>query len=88
MTSSRHWFDDDTGLCLVSGRVPVGVSRVCEAELLGLGGIDWKAWMGRASKNSWAMMKGVLAGSGYNGLDGRINCKKNKNLWSYPLGQI
>lgn len=24
---------------------------------------DWKAWIGRASKNSWAIVKGVLLGS-------------------------
>jgi hypothetical protein len=26
-------------------------------------GADWKVWMGRASKNSWATMKGVLSDS-------------------------
>lgn len=25
---------------------------------------DWKAWIGRASKNSWANMKGVFDESG------------------------
>jgi len=25
--------------------------------------MDWKAWIGRASKNSWATMKGVLSWS-------------------------
>lgn len=25
---------------------------------------DWKAWIGRASKNSWANMKGVFNRSG------------------------
>jgi len=36
--------------------------RVCRG---GIGtDTDWKAWMGRASKNSWAIMKGVFAASG------------------------
>lgn len=64
-TSSRHWFDFDVEVCLglVMGRGPVGVSSVCVCEVgVGFGGTDWKAWMGRASKNSWAMMKGVLLG--------------------------
>ncbi len=39
--------------------MPVGVEMVEEGE----GGTDWKAWIGRASKNSWANMKGVLEGS-------------------------
>lgn len=26
-------------------------------------GADWKLWMGRASKNSWAIMKGILSDS-------------------------
>ena len=57
---SRHW-----------GAVPVreglteavweagggGRGSVCE------GATDWKACMGSASKNSWAMMNGVLEGS-------------------------
>lgn len=29
----------------------------------GEGVTDWKAWMGSASKNSWAKIKGVLVGS-------------------------
>lgn len=41
---------------------PVGVSRVWLVSLA-FGGTDWKAWIGRASKNSWAKMKGVLVGS-------------------------
>lgn len=40
------------------------VSNVLEVESR-LGGTDWKAWIGRASKNSWAMKKGVLLGSEY-----------------------
>lgn len=51
-TSSRHWV---FGL---AGNGPVAVVRV-EGE----GMTDWKAWMGSASKNSWANMKGVLVGS-------------------------
>ncbi len=61
-TSSRHCgvFDWDNGL--VRGMGPVGVSRV-RLDWLGFGGTDWKAWIGRASKNSWAKMKGLLVGS-------------------------
>jgi hypothetical protein len=29
----------------------------------GVGGTDWNMCIGRASKNSWATMKGVPAGS-------------------------
>ena len=41
---------------------PVGVSIVfcVESE----GAMDWKAWMGSASKNSWATMKGLSSDSG------------------------
>ena len=63
-TSSRHWFDDDAGVRLVRECIPVGVSNVCGVRF-GIGGIDWKACIGRASKNSWAMINGVLAGPGY-----------------------
>lgn len=34
-------------------------------DSLWVGGTDWKAWIGRASKNSWAKMKGVFEGSGF-----------------------
>jgi hypothetical protein len=27
------------------------------------GATDWKAWIGRASKNSWATMNGLLSAS-------------------------
>ena len=40
---------------------PVGVWMVFWAE--SEGAMDWKAWIGRASKNSWATMKGVLSDS-------------------------
>lgn len=51
-TNSRHW-----GVGLV-GKGPGGVVMVD-----GEGMTDWKAWMGSASKNSWAKIKGVLVGS-------------------------
>ena len=60
-TSSRHW-----GILaweLVSrGRGPVGVARTWDV-VFSFGATDWKAWIGSASKNSWAKMKGVLLGS-------------------------
>jgi hypothetical protein len=37
---------------------PVGVRIVEEAGMLE-DAMFWKTWMGRASKNSWAMMKGL-----------------------------
>ena len=40
---------------------PVGVWMVSWAE--SEGDMDWKAWIGRASKNSWATMKGDLSWS-------------------------
>lgn len=39
-----------------------GDDEVFEAAGAGAGA-DWKVWMGRASKNSWATMKGVLSDS-------------------------
>lgn len=51
-TNSRH--------CGV-GCLRVGLAEVVMVE--GEGMTDWKAWIGRASKNSWANMKGVLDGS-------------------------
>ena len=33
------------------------------AGSLGWTSTSWKAWMGSASKNSWAIMKGVFSGS-------------------------
>ena len=61
-TSSRHWGVLDLGVGLVRGRAPVGAVRIW-AVVSGFGGTDWKAWIGSASKNSWAKMKGVLLGS-------------------------
>lgn len=58
-SSSRHWFE--------GGRRRVGcgiVDVVIEgAEAVESGAMDWKIWMGSASKNSWATMKGVLVAS-------------------------
>lgn len=51
-TSSRHWGE-------LRWIGPVGLLRGWEE----LGMVDWKAWMGRASKNSWANMNGILEGS-------------------------
>lgn len=34
------------------------------APAIARGLTDWKAWIGRASKNSWANMNGVFKGSG------------------------
>lgn len=63
-TSSRHEGCWDWGDGLDREIGPVGVSRVlCGDAVAGLGGTDWNAWMGRASKNSWAKMKGALVGS-------------------------
>lgn len=41
---------------------PVGVRIVLEAGMEEEG-MFWKMWMGRASKNSWARMKGVEVAS-------------------------
>lgn len=41
---------------------PVGVMISC-AWFSGAGGTDSKAWMGSASKNSWANINGVLSSS-------------------------
>lgn len=54
--SSRHWRDRTFG---ERGRGPVGVVMGWGWD----GAMDWKAWIGRASKNSWANMNGVLDGS-------------------------
>lgn len=62
MRSSRHWGFRASELGRLRDITPVGVERVSGAEEEE-GGTDWKAWMGRASKNSWAKMKGVLSGS-------------------------
>ena len=49
------------GWVMVMG--PVGVSIGGGGRLGVEGATDWKAWIGRASKNSWAKMKGLLEGS-------------------------
>lgn len=64
--SSRHWgvLAGLRGLWSFVG--PVGVIIVswdCGGWFSGEGGTDSKAWMGRASKNSWAIMKGLLSSS-------------------------
>lgn len=61
-TSSRHWGVLDWEVGLVRGRCPVGVVRIWDVSFE-LGATDWKAWIGSASKNSWAKMKGILLGS-------------------------
>lgn len=63
--SSRHCGFCASGLGRWRDICPVGVDRVWEA--VGEGGTDWKAWIGSASKNSWANMKGVRFGSGLSG---------------------
>ncbi len=64
-TISRHWGPlgwrfETSGESLCS---PVGVWMVSWVE--SDGAIDWKAWMGSASKNSWATMNGVLSWPGF-----------------------
>ena len=61
-TSSRHWGVRAVVLGLEMGTGPLR-PWIVEGGV-GEGATDWKAWMGRASKNSWAKMKGVLVGSG------------------------
>ena len=62
ITNSRHW--GVWGFCTAEESVmgPVGVVRVGDWWRAGV--MDWKAWIGRASKNSWATIKGVWEGSG------------------------
>ena len=64
-TSSRHWGTleaDGAGVWISIG--PERPGRDVELGVAaGEGATDWKAWMGRASKNSWAIIKGVLRGS-------------------------
>lgn len=51
-------WDSREGRCAwLRARVPVGVRIV---DWGWAGGMDWKAWIGRASKNSCAIMNGVL----------------------------
>lgn len=59
-SSSRHCGVFDCDAFLARGRGPVGVVSTVDD---GAGATDWKAWMGRASKNSWAKMNGVFEGS-------------------------
>ena len=64
MTISRHWGPLDCRVLEASGIrawLPVGVWMVLLSE--SEGAMDWKAWIGRASKNSWATMKGILSAS-------------------------
>ena len=61
-TSSRHWGILDRAMGFASGSGPVGDVRIWDNPS-GFGATDWKAWIGSASKNSWAKMKGVLLGS-------------------------
>ena len=61
-TNSRHWGVLDWEVGLVRGRGPVGVVIIWD-DSFEFGATDWKAWIGSASKNSWAKMKGVLLGS-------------------------
>lgn len=60
--SSRHWgvLDAFCDCCSFVG--PVGVMISC-GWFSGAGGIDSKAWIGSASKNSWAIMNGVRSSS-------------------------
>ena len=56
-TSSCHWFLGTCGPVFgVMG--PVGV-RIVEDAGMRDEAVFWKMWIGRASKNSWARMKGV-----------------------------
>ena len=74
ITSSRHWgvraVDADVGWEVVVGSV--GVAGVGGGGEVGAGATDWKAWIGRASKNSWAKMKGLLEGSGGGLVSGEV----------------
>ncbi len=87
MRSSRHCgvVEVVVGLRMVVG--PVGVVMV-EGLAEGDGATDWKAWMGRASKNSWANMKGVLSVSGvWLGLCTEGGGREKTYLWArtgYP----
>lgn len=57
-TSSRHW---RVGLLVSFVRLEGAVGEGWVAAWEGATLTTWKAWMGRASKNSWATMKGVLS---------------------------
>ena len=64
-TSSRH-----CGTFEAAGTgvwISIGPERPGRDVALGVmvseGATDWKAWIGKASKNSWATIKGVLEGS-------------------------
>jgi hypothetical protein len=58
--SSRHSLDL---IGNVRGGVGWEVDVVIVDEGLGEGAVDWNMCIGRASKNSWAMMKGVALSS-------------------------
>ena len=70
-TISRHWgpfFCFCFGVDRADGErvcVPVGVWMVSGSFSWreSVGAMDWKAWIGSASKNSWATIKGVLSGA-------------------------
>ena len=63
-TSSRHWGVWEAAVGFVgSGMGSERPGIVVWVLSAGEGATDWKAWIGRASKNSWAKMKGVLDGS-------------------------
>lgn len=89
-TSSRHWgvraVDVEGSSEMVKG--PVGVAIVGVTWSLGDGATDWKAWIGRASKNSCAKMKGLLVGSGKLGFVRRW--KRGRCWWLaiLPFGTI
>lgn len=51
---------DGVGVTTSSRHCGVGL-----APAIAIGLTDWKAWIGRASKNSWANMNGVFDGSEY-----------------------
>lgn len=75
---------------MVAGGVGVTTnSRHCGvgfAPAIAGGGLtDWKAWIGRASKNSWANMNGVLDGSG-DLYSNRLGRDFRKNMVGLPLG--
>lgn len=76
-TSSRHW-------ATVEGRGGEP-ARLC-GGFCALGGTDWNAWMGRASKNSWATIKGVLPLAKFVGCQyGRAHGRRRRSC-AVPLG--
>lgn len=51
---------EGVGVTTSSRHCGVGIAPAIAGGIL----TDWKAWIGRASKNSWAKMNGVFDGSG------------------------